>query len=138
MPERKRCSWPRTELDIHYHDEEWGVPVHDEARWFEFLTLEGAQAGLSWSTVLKKRENYRKAFANWNVRKIAAFTAASQRRLLGNEGLIRNCLKIESTITNARAFERVQEEFGSFDAYIWRFVDGKPVHNAFQELKEIP
>jgi DNA-3-methyladenine glycosylase I len=138
MPELKRCTWPRSDLDVRYHDEEWGVPVHDDVCWFEFLTLEGAQAGLSWSTILKKRETYRKAFANWDVAKVAQFTPEKQERLLQDEGIIRNRLKIQSTISNARAFLSVQEAFGSFDKYIWRFVNGAPIQNRFHNLSEIP
>ena len=123
----QRCSWPTTELDIAYHDQEWGVPVHDDRVLFEFLILEGAQAGLSWSTILKKRENYRRAFARFDPKKVARFTAARKKLLLKDEGIVRNRLKIESTVTNARAFLAVQKEFGSFDAYVWRFVGGKPI-----------
>jgi DNA-3-methyladenine glycosylase I len=126
----KRCSWPSTELDIAYHDNEWGVPVHDERVLFEFLILEGAQAGLSWSTILNKRENYRKAFAGFEPRKVARFTAAKKKQLMKNEGIVRNRLKIDSAVTNAQAFLAVQKEFGSFDRYIWQFVGGKPVKNS--------
>ena len=133
----KRCSWPSAALDIAYHDREWGVPVHDDRVLFEFLILEGAQAGLSWSTILKKRENYRRAFANFNPKKVARFGAPQQKLLMKDEGIVRNQLKIESTITNARAFLAVQKEFGSFDRYVWAFVDGKPVHNA-RKGRDIP
>ena len=109
----KRCSWPTTELDIAYHDQEWGVPVHDDRVLFEFLLLEGAQAGLSWSTILRKRENYRRAFARFDPKKVARFTAAQKKQLMKDEGIVRNRLKIESTVTNARAFLAVQKEFGS-------------------------
>ena len=126
----KRCSWPSSELDIAYHDEEWGVPVHDERVLFEFLILEGAQAGLSWSTILNKRENYREAFAGFDPKKVARFTAAKKKQLLKNEGIVRNRLKIDSAVTNAQAFLAVQKEFGSFDRYIWQFVGGKPVKNS--------
>jgi DNA-3-methyladenine glycosylase I len=126
---KKRCAWATTPLGIAYHDAEWGVPVHDERVLFEFLLLEGAQAGLSWETILRKRDAYRKAFAGFDPRKVARFTAAEKRRLLKNEGIVRNRLKIDSAVTNARAFLAVQEEFGSFDAYVWRFVDGKPLVN---------
>ena len=126
----KRCSWPSTPLDIAYHDKEWGVPVHDDRVLFEFLILEGAQAGLSWSTILNKRENYRKAFAGFDPRKVAGFTAAKKKQLLKNEGIVRNRLKIDSAVTNAQAFLAVQKEFGSFERYIWQFVGGKPVKNS--------
>jgi DNA-3-methyladenine glycosylase I len=126
----KRCSWPSTELDIAYHDEEWGVPVHDDRVLFEFLILEGAQAGLSWSTILNKRENYRNAFAGFDPRKVARFSAAKKKQLMKNEGIVRNRLKIDSAVTNAQAFLAVQKEFGSFDRYIWQFVGGKPLKNS--------
>ena len=135
---KKRCSWPSTELDIAYHDEEWGVPVHDDRVLFEFLTLEGAQAGLSWSTILKKRQNYRRAFARFDPKKVARFTRAEIQRLLKDEGIVRNRLKIESTVTNARAFLAVQKEFGSFDRYVWGFVGGRPLQNKRKALKAIP
>jgi DNA-3-methyladenine glycosylase I len=128
----KRCSWPSSALDIAYHDKEWGVPVHEDRVLFEFLILEGAQAGLSWSTILKKRENYRRAFASFDPKKVARFTSEQKRKLMRNEGIVRNRLKIESTITNARAFLAVQKEFGSFDRYLWQFVGGKPIQNARQ------
>jgi DNA-3-methyladenine glycosylase I len=134
----KRCSWPSTELDVAYHDEEWGRPVHDDRVLFEFLILEGAQAGLSWSTILKKRENYRRAFAKFNPRRVARFDAARRNLLLKDEGIVRNRLKIESTVTNAAAFLLVQKEFGSFDAYVWRFVGGKPKQNAWRTPRQIP
>jgi DNA-3-methyladenine glycosylase I len=123
--ERKRCSWATTPLGIAYHDKEWGVPVHDDRRLFECLTLEGAQAGLSWETILQKRENYRKAFARFNPRKVARFDARKKKALMKDAGIVRNRLKIESTVANAKAFLAVQKEFGSFDAYIWRFEDAK-------------
>ena len=126
----KRCSWPSSELDIAYHDKEWGVPVHDDRVLFEFLILEGAQAGLSWSTILNKRENYRRAFARFDPRKVARFTALQKKKLMKDEGIVRNRLKIDSTVSNARAFLAVQKEFGSFDRYIWQFVGGKPIRNA--------
>ena len=126
----QRCSWPTTELDIAYHDAEWGVPVHDERVLFEFLILEGAQAGLSWSTILKKRANYRRAFADFDAAKVARFTSSRINLLMKNEGIVRNRLKIESTVTNARAFLAVQKEFGSFDRYVWSFVGGKPRRNS--------
>jgi DNA-3-methyladenine glycosylase I len=133
----KRCSWPSTELDIAYHDREWGVPVHDDRVLFEFLTLEGAQAGLSWSTILKKRENYRRAFHGFDPAKVARFTSSRKRLLMKDAGIVRNRLKIESTVSNARAFLAMQEEFGSFDRYIWQFVGGKPRQNA-RKGKDIP
>jgi DNA-3-methyladenine glycosylase I len=123
---------------IRYHDQEWGVPVHDDRLLFEFLCLEGAQAGLSWETVLKKRDNYRAAFANFDPAAVARFDQRRLERLLADSGLIRNRLKIQSVVSNAKALLRVQSEFGSFDSYIWRFVDGKPVVNAWQALKQIP
>ena len=130
MTDDPRCSWPSTALDIAYHDKEWGVPVHDDRVLFEFLILEGAQAGLSWSTILNKRENYRKAFAGFDPKKVARFTAANKKQLLKNEGIVRNRLKIDSAVTNAQAFLAVQKEFGSFDRYIWQFVGGQPVKNS--------
>jgi DNA-3-methyladenine glycosylase I len=133
----QRCSWPTSELDIAYHDQEWGVPVHDDRQLFEFLVLEGAQAGLSWATILKKRENYRRAFARFDPRKVARFDAAKRNALMKDEGIVRNRLKIESTVTNARAFLAVQKEFGSFDAYLWRFVGGEPIQNS-RKGKDIP
>ena len=123
----QRCGWARTELDIEYHDQEWGVPLHDDRALFEMLTLEGAQAGLSWSTILKKRDGYRDAFANFDVDRVARFTPARVEKLLVNPGIVRNRLKIESTLSNARAFLKVADQEGSFDAYIWRFVNGKPL-----------
>ncbi len=133
----QRCSWPSTELDIAYHDEEWGVPVHDDRVLFEFLILEGAQAGLSWSTILRKRENYRRAFARFDPKKVARFNASRKRLLMKDEGIVRNRLKIDSTVTNARAFLAVQKEFGSFDRYVWGFVGGKPLQNS-RKGKDIP
>lgn len=138
--ELKRCAWakPGDPLYVDYHDTEWGVPVHDERRWFEFLVLEGAQAGLSWSTILHKRENYREAFAGFDPDKVARFTARDISRLLKNDGIVRNRLKINSAVVNARAFLAVQHEFGSFDAFIWRFVDGKPLRNAWRSMAQVP
>ena len=133
-----RCAWPKTELDIAYHDTEWGVPVHDDRRLFEMLMLEGAQAGLSWSTILKKRENYRRAFDNFNVRKIAGYDARKVKSLLADAGIVRNRLKIAAAIQNAKASLAVQKEFGSFDAYLWQFVGGKPVQNRRRSFKEVP
>jgi len=123
---------------IAYHDEEWGVPEHDDDRLFELLTLEGAQAGLSWSTILNKRDNYRRAFAGFSPQKVARFNKRSVARLLDDPGIVRNRLKVESTISNARSFLQVQEEFGSFDAYVWGFVDGKPKVNGFRSLADLP
>ena len=134
----QRCAWPKTELDIAYHDNEWGVPLHDDQRLFEFLILEGAQAGLSWSTILNKRENYRKAFDRFDARKVAKYGASKIRQLLRNPGIVRNRLKLDAAVRNAKAFLAVQKEFGSFDAYLWRFVGGQPIQNARKSLKEIP
>jgi len=124
-----RCAWATSPLGIAYHDSEWGVPVHDDRVLFEFLLLEGAQAGLSWETILRKRDAYRKAFAGFDPKKVARFTPATVQKLMQNEGIVRNRLKIDSAVTNARAFLAVQKEFGSFDTYVWRFVDGKPLVN---------
>jgi len=124
-----RCSWASNELNIPYHDTEWGVPVHDENRLFEFLILEGAQAGLSWDTVLKKREAYREAFAGFDPEEVARFSDAKLEKLMTNDGIIRNRLKIASARANARSFLKVQDEHGSFDSYIWSFVDGRPIVN---------
>ena len=121
----RRCGWATTPLSIAYHDTEWGVPVHDDRALFECLTLEGAQAGLSWETILQKRENYRKAFAGFDPKKVARFGAAEKKHLMKNPGIVRNRLKIESAVANAKAFLAVQKEFGSFDRYIWRFDDAK-------------
>ena len=135
-----RCKWAEgVSLEyIEYHDREWGVPVYDDKVQFEFLILEGAQAGLSWSTILNKREGYRKAFADFDVHKVARFTAKRIERLLADPGIVRNRLKVQSAVTNARAFLAVQEEFGSFCDYIWGFVDGKPVQNRFKKDSDIP
>lgn len=136
---RRRCSWPGSDpLYVAYHDLEWGVPVHDDRLLFEFLTLEGAQAGLSWITVLRKRQAYREAFAGFDPGKVARFGGAKVARLLSNPAIIRNRLKIESAVANARAFLAVREEFGSFAAYQWRFVDGRPIRNAWKRIREIP
>jgi DNA-3-methyladenine glycosylase I len=137
-PNITRCRWASTELNIPYHDEEWGVPVHDDNTWFEFLILEGAQAGLSWDTVLKKRARYREVFANFDPQKIARYDAKKVKSLLADPGIIRNRLKIAATIANARAFLKIQKEFGSFDAYIWRFVDGKPIQNTWKAHQKLP
>lgn len=133
------CAWCGSDpLYVAYHDEEWGVPVHDDVKLFEFLTLEGAQAGLSWSTILKKRENYRKAFDGFDIQKIADYDEAKIQELLQNPGIVRNRLKVRSVVKNANVVLRIQEEFGSFDAFIWRYVDGKPKQNAWKTLSEIP
>ncbi len=137
--EPTRCGWAlRSPLEIAYHDDEWGVPVHDDRVLFEFLILEGAQAGLSWTTVLAKRENYRAALDGFDPEKIVRYTAARKARLLANPGIVRNRLKIESTVSNASAFLDVQEAFGSFDAYLWRFVDGRPIQNQWEALGQVP
>lgn len=133
-----RCGWAKGELYEAYHDAEWGVPLHDDRLLFEFLVLEGAQAGLSWITILRKREAYRKAFHGFDAEKVARYGAKDVARLLANEGIVRNKLKIASAIQNAKEFLKVQEEFGSFDKYIWRFVEGKPIQNAWRSLKEVP
>jgi DNA-3-methyladenine glycosylase I len=135
---KKRCSWPQTELDIEYHDKEWGVPVHDDHRLFEFLTLEGAQAGLSWSTVLKKRPTYRLAFADFDPARVARFTPARVERLMKDPGIVRHRQKVESTVSNARAFLAVQKEFGSFDRYVWQFVGGVPRTEKRRGLGDVP
>jgi DNA-3-methyladenine glycosylase I len=136
---RPRCAWVGEEpLYLAYHDQEWGIPVHDDRLLFEFLVLEGAQAGLSWLTVLRKREGYRKAFAGFDPARVAVFGPADVARLLEDAGIVRNRLKVESAISNARAFLKVQEEFGSFDAYVWRFVDGETIQNAWRSTGDIP
>ncbi len=137
--EKIRCGWClKDDLYKNYHDKEWGVPVHDDTKLFEMLNLEGAQAGLSWYTVLIKRENYRKAFDNWDAKKIAKYTAIKKDKLMLDAGIIRNRLKIEGTVKNAIAFLAVQKEFGSFDKYIWSFVGGKPIKNKVTSLKDVP
>jgi DNA-3-methyladenine glycosylase I len=138
MVRRSRCAWARTPQSVAYHDAEWGVPVHDDRVLFEFLTLEGAQAGLSWETILRKRDGYRAAFAEFDPVRVSRFTPARIERLMANPGIVRNRLKIESTIRNAKAFLAVQREFGSFDAYLWRFVGGTPVVGARRTLADIP
>jgi DNA-3-methyladenine glycosylase I len=145
MPKKKiagaepiRCGWAKGEQYIRYHDEEWGVPVHDDRTLFEFLILEGAQAGLSWSTILNKRENYRRAFDGFDPRRIARYQPSKIKSLLTDAGIVRNKLKIVSAVENAKAFLRVQEEFGSFDRYIWQFVGGKPRVNKRKSLRQIP
>ena len=133
-----RCGWAKGEKDILYHDTEWGVPSHDDGYIFEMLILEGFQAGLSWNTILQKRENFRKAFDNFDYRKMAEYDEMKLNELLKNEGIIRNRLKINSTVTNARAFMKIQEEFGSFAKYIWNFTDRKRIVNKWKELSEVP
>jgi DNA-3-methyladenine glycosylase I len=133
-----RCLWATTEPNITYHDEEWGVPVHDDRKLFEFLILEGAQAGLSWTTILKKRENYRKALDGFRAEKIARYGARDVKRLLGDPGIVRNGLKIAATIQNAKVFLTVRKEFGSFDGYLWEFVGGKPKQNRWRTMTQVP
>jgi DNA-3-methyladenine glycosylase I len=133
-----RCPWAITEPNITYHDQEWGVPVHDDRVLFEFLILEGAQAGLSWSTILKKRGNYRKAFHGFRPEKIARYGAHDVQRLLGDAGIVRNRLKIAATIENAKMFRAVRKEFGTFDAYLWNFVGGKPIQNRWRRMADVP
>lgn len=134
----ERCGWAKNDLAIHYHDTEWGVPLHDDRGLFEFLILEGAQAGLSWDTILRKRESYREAFDGFDPARVARFTPAKCDKLLKNEGIIRNRLKIASAVRNAKAFLSVQEEFGSFDSYIWAFVGGKPIDGKRKVLADVP
>ena len=136
----KRCQWAEGQFDLYlkYHDEEWGVPVHDDRTHFEFLVLESAQAGLSWATILKKREGYHQAFADFDVQKVAQYDENKIQELLQYEGIVRNQLKVRATVNNARRFLEVQQEFGSFDNYIWRFVDGKPIVNKWQKMSEVP
>jgi DNA-3-methyladenine glycosylase I len=133
-----RCPWATTESAIAYHDKEWGVPVHDDRLLFEFLILEGAQAGLSWTTILKKRDNYRKAFDRFNAEKIARYGKRDVKRLLRNKGIVRNKLKIAATIQNAKAFLAVREEFGSLNAYLWSFVGGEPIKNHWRTMRTVP
>lgn len=137
---KHRCQWSENggELYQSYHDLEWGVPVHDDQKHFEFLILEGEQAGLSWITILKRREGYRKAFANFNAQKVAKFNDAKKAELLFDTGIIRNTLKIESAVNNAQLFLGIQEEFGSFDEYIWRFVNGKTIQNEWKSIQQLP
>lgn len=135
---KERCDWARNELAIHYHDTEWGVPLHDDRGLFEFLILEGAQAGLSWDTILRKRESYREAFDGFDPARVARFTPARCDKLLMNEGIVRNRLKIASAVRNARAFLAVQKEFGTFDNYIWSFVGGKPIDGKRKDLSDVP
>ena len=134
-----RCPWCEGSDEYRrYHDQEWGVPVHDDRVWFEFLILEGAQAGLSWSTILAKRENYRRAFAGFDCAKVARFTPAKVEKLMLDAGIVRNRLKINGAVKNAKAFLAVQKEFGSFDAYIWQFTDGRPIQNRFHGMSQVP
>jgi DNA-3-methyladenine glycosylase I len=139
MPDEKiRCGWAQNDLARSYHDAEWGVPQHDDRALFEFLILEGAQAGLSWDTILRKRENYRAAFDDFDAEKIARYDAKKIASLLQNEGIVRNRLKIASAVSNAQSCLKIRDEFGSLDSYIWNFVDGKPIVNAWQNLSEVP
>ena len=138
LPCMVRCAWATTEPAITYHDEEWGVPVHDDRVLFEFLILEGAQAGLSWNTILKKRENYRKALDGFRPEKIASYGKQDVQRLLRNDGIVRNRLKIAATIQNAKRFLEIKKEFGSFDGYLWGFVGGKPIQNRWRSLTDVP
>jgi len=133
-----RCPWATTEPNITYHDEEWGIPVHDDRLLLEFLILEGAQAGLSWTTILKKRDNYRKAFDGFRPKKIARYRARDTKRLLADAGIVRNRLKIAATIENAKRFLAVRKEFGTFDAYLWSFVGGKPIQNRWRRMADVP
>ncbi len=135
---KHRCAWAADELHWDYHDTEWGVPVHDDRRLFEFLVLEGAQAGLSWSTILRKRDNYRKAFRDFDIAKVARFTAKDEARLLADAGIVRNRQKIAAAIGNAKAVLAIQKEFGSFDAWLWQFVDGAPRVNRPRALQDVP
>lgn len=136
---QKRCSWcGKDALYVAYHDQEWGVPLHDEQKLFEFLILEGAQAGLSWLTILKKRDAYRKAYYQFDIEKVARFNSRSIERLMNNPGIVRNRLKIEASINNARAFLEVQDEFGSFDKFIWQYVDHQAIQNQWKRLRDIP
>jgi DNA-3-methyladenine glycosylase I len=138
VSEPPRCAWPKSDLDRAYHDREWGVPLHDDRMLFEFLVLEGAQAGLSWSTILKRREAYRAAYRGFDPLVVAGFGEEHEARLLADAGIIRNRAKVRSSIVNAQAFITVQQEFGSFDAYIWSFVDGEPIQNAWHSLDQLP
>jgi DNA-3-methyladenine glycosylase I len=138
MKSPTRCHWARNDLAIRYHDQEWGCPVHDDRTLFEFLILEGAQAGLSWDTILKKRDRYRAVFDKFDPTKVARYDARKKQKLMQDAGIVRNRLKIDSAVTNARAFLQIQKEFGSFDAYIWKFVGGKPRINSWRSLKHVP
>ena len=137
-PAVQRCAWAKSDVAIRHHDDEWGVPLHDDRRLFEFLILEGAQAGLSWDTILRKRDNYRKAFDDFDPVKIARYSEKRVARLLANPGIIRNRLKVAAAIGNAKAFLAVQKEFGSFDKYIWSFVDGRPIRNRWRAHQQVP
>lgn len=136
--ERTRCPWATSEISVVYHDEEWGVPVHDDRLLFEFLILEGAQAGLSWETILKKRGNYRRSFAGFDPAKVARFDARRVEQLLADPGIVRNRLKIRAAVGNAQAYLKVQQAFGSFDKFVWRFVDGKPIGHAWRTRSQVP
>lgn len=138
MAEKPRCDWARNELAVEYHDHEWGRPVHDDRVFFEFLILEGAQAGLSWDTILRKRDAYRKAFDGFDPKRVAKYDKKKMAALLTNEGIVRNRLKIASAVENARAFLAIQKEFGSFDKYVWQFVGGKPKVNRWTAMKQVP
>lgn len=138
MKSLQRCEWPKNDLAIAYHDREWGIPVHDDCVLFEFLTLEGAQAGLSWDTILRKRERYRAVFAQFDPHRVARFTDTRCERILLDPGIVRNRAKVLGTVANARAFLAIQEAFGSFDAYVWRFVDGRPVRERRRSSADIP
>ena len=135
---KKRCSWAKSKEMIEYHDKEWGVPVHDDRKLFEMLTLEGAQAGLSWSTILKRRKTYKKAFDNFDVKKVAKYDSKKVQKLLQDKGIVRNRLKIASSVRNAKVFREIQKEFGSFDKYIWGFVNGKPIKNKWKKASNLP
>src|SRR5579863_9516156 len=135
---KTRCAWARDPLSVVYHDEEWGVPVHNDRRLFEFLILEGAQAGLSWITILKKRAAYREAFDQFDPRKVARYSEARMERLLANEGIVRNRLKVRATVKNAQSFLAVQKEFGTFDQYIWQVVGGQPLQNRWRTMDRLP
>jgi len=133
-----RCPWAGNEINTRYHDEEWGVPIHDDRRWFEFLILEGAQAGLSWDTILNKRQRYHEVFAGFDATKVAEFDAQKKRELLRDPGIIRNRLKVNAAVANAQSFLQVQKAFGSFDAYLWEFVGGTPIQNAWKTHRSVP
>lgn len=135
---KTRCIWAKDDLNIKYHDNEWGIPQHDDTKLFEFLLLEGAQAGLSWSTILKRREGYRKAFSDFDPIKVSKYTSKHVEKLLYNKKIIRNKLKINSAINNAKCFLKIQKEFGSFDKYVWSFVNNKPIINNFKKLSDLP
>ena len=138
MKQLSRCPWSKGEIYHRYHDEEWGVPLHDDRKLFELLILEGAQAGLSWETILNKRENYRKAFDSFDARRIASYGDAKIAALLENPGIVRNRLKVNAAVKNAQEFLRIQDEFGSFDSYIWSFVNGRPLQNAWTSMQQVP